>query len=226
MNNYSSFDILGPIMIGPSSSHTAGAARLAKIAAIIAGEGIRRVDFHLHGSFAKTYTGHGTDKALVAGTLGMEPWDENLRDSFKIAKEKELEYYFHEVDLGDVHPNTVKFEITKSNDKKVEITGSSVGGGNIKIISVDGLNVEFTGDYPTIIINHIDNPGVIAIVTTVLFQAKINIAFLKVYRTGKGSKATMIIETDSNVSQDLIEKIKGVESIKSIKYINPVEEGE
>lgn len=226
MKNYSSFDILGPIMIGPSSSHTAGAARLAKIAAIIGGEGIIRVDFYLHGSFAKTYTGHGTDKALVAGILGMEPWDENLRDSFKIAKENALEFYFHEADLGDVHPNTVKFKITKSNDAKVEITGSSVGGGNIKISSVDGLNVEFTGDYPTIIINHIDNPGVIAIVTTVLFKAKINIAFLKVYRTGKGSKATMIIETDSNVSKNLIEKIKEVESIKSIKYINPVEEGE
>ncbi|GAA0179435.1 L-serine ammonia-lyase, iron-sulfur-dependent subunit beta [Clostridium sediminicola] len=226
MKNYSSFDILGPIMIGPSSSHTAGAARLAKIASIIAGEGTQRADFYLHGSFAKTYKGHGTDKALVAGILGMEPWDENLRNSFEIAQNKELEFYFHEDDLGDVHPNTVKFEIRKSNGTKVEITGSSVGGGNIKIISVDGLNVEFTGDYPTIIIKHIDNPGVIAIVTTVLFQAKINIAFLKVYRTGKGSKATMIIETDSNVSTDLIQKIKDVESIKSVKYINPVEEGE
>jgi L-serine dehydratase len=226
VKSYSLFDIVGPIMIGPSSSHTAGAARLGKIASIIAGEGIEKVNFYLHGSFGKTYKGHGTDKALVAGILGMEPWDEELKQSFNIANEKKLTYSFVEEDLGDVHPNTVKFNIIKKNGKTVEVIGSSVGGGNIKIISVDGLNIDITGDYPTIIINHIDNPGAIFRVTTLLYSEHINIAFLKVFRAGKGSKATMIIETDSNVSRQLIENIQNTEGILSVKYINPVGEGE
>jgi L-serine dehydratase len=213
-------------MIGPSSSHTAGAARLGKIASIIAGEGIQKVDFYLHGSFGKTYKGHGTDKALVAGILGMEPWDENLKESFHIANEKGIIYNFIEEDLGDVHPNTVKFNIVKKDGKIFEVVGSSIGGGNIKIVSVDGLNIDITGDYPTIIINHIDNPGAISRVTALLYSGHINIAFLKVFRAGKGSKATMIIETDSNVSTQLIENIQNTEGILSVKYINPVGEGE
>ncbi|SHH29194.1 L-serine ammonia-lyase, iron-sulfur-dependent subunit beta [Clostridium grantii] len=226
MKSYSLFDIVGPIMIGPSSSHTAGAARLGKIASIIAGEGIEKVDFYLHGSFGKTYKGHGTDKALVAGILGMEPWDDDLKESFNLANKKGLIYNFIEEDLGDVHPNTVKFNILKKDGKIFEVIGSSVGGGNIKIISVDGLNVDITGDYPTIIINHIDNPGVISKVTALLYNDHINIAFLKVFRAGRGSKATMIIETDSNVSQQLIENIQNTKDILSVKYINPVGEGE
>src|SRR5690554_5969080 len=115
MRDYGVFDILGPIMIGPSSSHTAGAARLAKVASIIAGEKITKVEFLLHGSFAQTYKGHGTDKALVAGILKMDPWDENLKNSYKIAEEKGIEIIFTQTDLGDVHPNTVKFIITKDD---------------------------------------------------------------------------------------------------------------
>ena len=226
MKSYSLFDIVGPIMIGPSSSHTAGAARLGKIASIIAGEGIEKVDFYLHGSFGKTYKGHGTDKALVAGILGMEPWDDDLKESFNLADKKGLIYNFIEEDLGDVHPNTVKFNIIKKDGKIFEVIGSSVGGGNIKIISVDGLNIDITGDYPTIIINHIDNPGAISRVTALLYNDHINIAFLKVFRAGRGSKATMIIETDSNVSRQLIENIQNTKDILSVKYINPVGEGE
>jgi len=162
MRDYGVFDILGPIMIGPSSSHTAGAARLAKIAAIVSGGKIKKVEFLLHGSFAQTYKGHGTDKALVAGILNMDPWDEDLKRSFDIAAENGIEVKFTETDLGDVHPNTVKFVITKEDGNITEVTGSSIGGGNILVFNIDGQNVEFTGERPTILTQHKDLPGVIS----------------------------------------------------------------
>lgn len=227
MREYSAFDILGPIMIGPSSSHTAGAARLGKIARIIAGDGIKRVQFFLHGSFATTYKGHGTDKALVAGILGMNPWDENLRNSMELAKEYNIEIEFIPTDLGDVHPNTVKAVITKDDGKTVQVVGSSIGGGNIVVSEVDGDKIEFTGEYPTILINHIDVPGMVAKVTDVLFQCGINIAFMKVYRTsGKGSAAAMVFEVDDFISQDIINVISNIPNVKKVSAINPVREEE
>jgi L-serine dehydratase len=222
MKDYSVFDILGPIMIGPSSSHTAGAARLAKVAALIAGKDIASVQFVLHGSFAKTYKGHGSDKALVAGILGMDPWDDNLKDSLAIAQKLGLVVDFVEGNLGDVHPNTVKFIITKQNKKVVEIIGSSIGGGNIIIFEVDGESVEFTGKYPTIIINHRDIPGMISKVSTILYDENINIALMKVYRNSKGLKAAMVFETDSIVPEDVINKIKILGDIYDIREISPV----
>lgn len=222
MKNYSVFDILGPIMIGPSSSHTAGAARLAKVAASIAGCNIASVQFVLHGSFAKTYKGHGTDKALVAGILGMDPWDDKLKESLEIAKEKGLVIEFIEGDLGDVHPNTVKFIITKENKVTAEIIGSSVGGGNILVFEVDGQPVEFTGKYPTIIINHRDIPGMISKVSTALYDENINIALMKVYRNSKGLEASMVFETDTIVPENVINKIKQLGDIYNIREILPV----
>ncbi|MEG0771866.1 L-serine ammonia-lyase, iron-sulfur-dependent subunit beta [Clostridium sp.] len=226
MKNYSAFDILGPIMIGPSSSHTAGAARLAKIAATIAPNEIREVRFLLHGSFAKTYKGHGTDRALVAGILGMDPWDEDLRDSLNIAKEKKLEFTFEEADLGEVHPNTVKFIMKSDNGVISEVTGSSVGGGNILIFDVDGQRVEFTGEYPTLIITHLDVPGMIHKVSTLLYNEDINIAFMNVYRSAKGSEAFMVVETDGKVESGVIDKIKELGNIKNIEEIIPPTKGE
>lgn len=226
MKNYSAFDILGPIMIGPSSSHTAGAARLAKIAATIAPNEIREVRFLLHGSFAKTYKGHGTDRALVAGILGMDPWDEDLRDSLNIAKEKKLEFTFEEADLGEVHPNTVKFIMKSDNGVISEVTGSSVGGGNILIFDVDGQRVEFTGEYPTLIITHLDVPGMIHKVSTLLYNEDINIAFMNVYRSAKGSEAFMVVETDGKVESRIIDKIKELGNIKNIEEIIPPTKGE
>jgi L-serine dehydratase len=222
MKNYSVFDILGPIMIGPSSSHTAGAARLAKVASVIAGKNIVSVQFILHGSFAKTYKGHGTDKALVAGILGMDPWDESLKDSLGIAKEQGLITKFIPADLGDVHPNTVKFVITKKSGRIVEIMGSSVGGGNILIFEVDGQPVEFTGNYPTIIISHQDIPGMISKVSTLLYNENINIASMNVYRNSRGLKAAMVFETDTIVPKDVLNKIKAIGDIYNIKEILPV----
>ena len=141
MNNLCVFDILGPVMVGPSSSHTAGAARLGKVAIVVAGEKIVDVKFMLHGSFAKTYKGHGTDKALIAGILGMQPDDERLRASLLIAKQEGLNFEFIERDLGDYHPNTVKFIMTGESGKVCEVLGSSIGGGSIEIVEVNGKKV-------------------------------------------------------------------------------------
>lgn len=225
MKNYSIFDIIGPIMVGPSSSHTAGAARLAKLASLICGKHIKKVEFILHGSFAKTYKGHGTDKALVAGILKMDPWDEDLKNSFDIAKSKGIDITFTEGDLGDVHPNTVKFLMTRENGTLCEVTGSSIGGGNILIFDIEGQAVEFRGDYPTLLTNHIDTPGIISKITTLLYSENINIGSMKVYRDNP-STATMALETDNIIPENIIEKIKDIQEIKKIRVINPIIEGE
>ena len=215
------FDILGPIMIGPSSSHTAGAARLGKIARSIAGEDIAEVTFMLHGSFAKTYRGHGTDRALVAGILGMEPSDERLRNSLDIAKEKNIKFLFKEADLGDVHPNTVKFIMRTVNDNYCEVMGSSVGGGSIQIIEVNDNEVDFTGIYETLIVTHKDVPGVINSVTSILYSENINVAFMRVFRNHKGQEATMIFEMDNRVNDEIIENIKNLELVYNVISISP-----
>lgn len=226
MRDYGVFDILGPIMIGPSSSHTAGAARLAKIASIIAGGEITRVQFLLHGSFAQTYKGHGTDKALVAGILNMDPWDDNLKKSFNIAKEKGIEIEFIETDLGDVHPNTVRFIITKKDGIRTEVTGSSIGGGNILVFDIDGQNVEFTGERPTILTQHKDLPGVISKISSILYYENINIANMRVYRNAKGKMATMALETDNLIPEKVANRFANIDEIESIKFLNPIIEGD
>lgn len=224
MRNFSVFDIIGPIMIGPSSSHTAGAARLAKVAAAIAGKQIKRVEFLLHGSFSETYKGHGTDKALAAGILNMEPWDEDLKNSFEIAAEKGIEIIFTPADLGDVHPNTVKFIITKDDGSISMVTGSSIGGGNILIFEIDGQAVEFTGERPTLLTRHRDLPGVISKISSILYEENINIANMRVYRNEKGKMATMALETDSIITEEAMSRIKDIGEIDNVKFINPIVE--
>ena len=220
MKDYGVFDVLGPIMIGPSSSHTAGAARIAKVAKEIVDKDFKKVIFYLHGSFGKTYKGHGTDKALVAGILGMDPSDEKLKDSFEIAEEQNLEFEFIEADLGYYHPNTVKimFEFEGSNDMCV--IGSSIGGGNIMIVDINGNKVEFTGDYPTMILKYKDQKGVISSISSVLSSHEINIATMKVTR--EDDIATMIVEADSNIDKIVINEIEDLDNVLYIKGINPV----
>ncbi len=220
------FDVLGPIMIGPSSSHTAGAARLAKIASYIAGENIVSVKFHLHGSFKYTYKGHGTDRALLAGIMGLEPYDERLRNSFALANERNLKYEFIPADLGLVHPNTVKFEIEIASGETTVVTGSSVGGGAVLITNINGYDVSVTGDYYTIIVYYTDVKGVISNVSGILAMDGINIATMNVSRKSKGKEATMIIEVDGNVNDKTIEKIKEIDLVTSIIEVNPVKGGE
>ena len=221
MKFYGVFDVLGPVMIGPSSSHTAGAARLGKIAGKIAGEGFNRVDFYLHGSFAKTYKGHGTDRALVAGVLGMEPHDERLRNSLEIAKQLNIDINFFPTDLGDEHPNTVRMVFYNGNNKKITVMGSSIGGGNILITEIDGERVEFTGEYPTIIAKYPDRKGMIAEISGIILDDGINIATMKVNRN-QNKIATAIIELDVQVTEETLEEIKHIKDMISVVSINPV----
>ena len=225
MKSVGVFDILGPIMVGPSSSHTAGAARLGKVARAVAGADIEEVTFYLHGSFAKTYKGHGTDRALVAGILGMEPSDLRLRDSLEIARELGLKIDFKEADLGDVHPNTVEF-IIRGKEGNYGLIGSSIGGGSIEVTSVNGNAVNFTGAYPTVIVSNRDVPGVLSKVASILYDNDINIAFMKVFRNQKGKNATMVFEVDHEITAEIIGNIKAIEGINKVIMINPIKDGE
>ena len=179
----------------------------------------------LNGSFAKTYKGHGTDKALVAGILGFDPWDEEIKESFAIAKSRNLKFYFEEVVMEGAHPNTVKFLIKKRDNSISTITGSSIGGGNVIVTEINGMEIEFTGEYPTLIINHRDRPGMISKVSTIISDNNINIAFLKVYRSKKGKNASMIFEMDNVITETILDKIKEIEDIESVTVINPIKEG-
>ncbi len=221
MKDYGTFDILGPIMIGPSSSHTAGAARLSKISKGIAGDGFYEVEFILHGSFAKTYKGHGTDKALIAGVLDMEPSDENIRNSFDIAKDRNLNIIFSEEDLGYEHPNTVKILFRYPNGEEFYVIGSSIGGGNIIITDINGNKVEFTGDKPTILMRYEDRRGIISEVSSILSMNNLNIATMKVTR--EKNIATLVCELDSEITQAIIDEMTKLEEISYLKFINPIE---
>lgn len=226
MKDYGVFDVLGPIMIGPSSSHTAGAARLGKVARAISGGEIESVKFYLHGSFAKTYKGHGTDRALVAGILGMDPSDERLRDSLDIAKENGIKVEFIPTDFGNAHPNTVKIVMDTRDEGRCEVVGSSIGGGNIQINEVNGQHVVFTGAYPTLIVSHKDVPGVVSKVTALLYELKINIAFMNVFRSQKGKSATMVFQCDNKIHSNLTDAIKEIDEVQNIISINPITEDE
>lgn len=208
MENLSVFDIVGPRMTGPSSSHTAGAVRLAHVARHIAGMRVSQVEFTLYGSFAETGKGHGTDKALIAGALGMTPDDARIKDAYRIAREMGVLVSVEFSDLPAEHPNTARIRITDDKDEVTEVIGESVGGGNILITEINGLHVEFAGDYPTLIIQHHDEPGVIAEVSHVLAQLNVNIAFMRVFRHGKGEDAYMTIETDQPITNDMLNMIQ------------------
>lgn len=220
------FDVIGPVMIGPSSSHTAGAAKLAKIAGAFAGGEIASVEFHLHGSFRETYRGHGTDRALLAGILGLDPHDTGLRTSFDLAEEKGLKYEFIPVDLGMVHPNTVCFVLVSKGGKTADVTGSSVGGGEVVITEVNGFEVKFSGNYNTLITRHRDVEGVVAEVAAILADNGVNIATLNLSRTHKGREASMIIETDACVSEQALEQIRSLPAMLSLLNIEPVKAGD
>ncbi|ATW25190.1 L-serine ammonia-lyase, iron-sulfur-dependent subunit beta [Candidatus Formimonas warabiya] len=222
MNEYGVFDIIGPVMIGPSSSHTAGAARLGYLARKIAGDEIQEVVFILHGSFAKTHKGHGTDKALLAGVLGLLPDDARIKDAFDLAREKQIRYRFETADLGEVHPNTVKIVMKTVSGEEWAVTGSSIGGGKIKIIRINEMDVEFEGEYPTLITCHQDFPGVVAAISAVLAKFKINIAFMKLFRENKAAHAVLIAETDENIPHAAVEELEKNSYILKVKVLQPI----
>lgn len=216
-------EILGPVMIGPSSSHTAGACRIGKISKCIVNEDISEVEFYLHGSFGKTYVGHGTDRALVGGILGMDTDDDRIVNSIELSRKIGLKISFIEKDLGSsYHPNTVELHITTISGKEFFIIGSSVGGGNIEILSINGKSVYFTGNYNTLLIDHIDKPGIVHKISGILFHNNVNIAYLKVFRDRKGNKASMVFELDDYVDEKMTEEIKNVENIESCVFIDAI----
>lgn len=217
------YDVIGPVMIGPSSSHTAGAVRLGLLAASILGAKPVRAEIYLHGSFAETYQGHGTDMALLAGLLGWLPDDERIPQAAAHAAGNGLEYSYHKIDLGNMaHPNTVMFRLTGDNGAACEIVGSSVGGGQVMVTEIDGFPVELTGRLPAILTVHCDMRGVIALVTSTLANAGVNVATMRLFRTDKGGVASMVIECDEAVPVEIINLIGALQQIKSVRFIASV----
>lgn len=216
------FDIIGPVMVGPSSSHTAGAARIGKIARNLLGEEPVEAIIEFHGSFAQTYRGHGTDRAIVGGLLGFDPDDLRIRESLDMAKEAGIRFSFHSVSLKDAHPNTARIKVKGGSGKTVVVTASSVGGGNVVIKDIDGLEVDFTGRSHTIVIPHRDAPGVVAAVTGLLSANDINIGEMKVYRKRRGGDAIMIIEVDQEVDDNISSQLNELYYINQVTILNPL----
>lgn len=202
------FDIIGPVMIGPSSSHTAGAVRIGKTAALLMEHPIVEADILLHGSFAKTYKGHGTDKALVGGILKMDPEDIRIRNSLDIARRKDIKITFHTAELDGAHPNTALITLKDNQGNTLSVQGASVGGGNIVINHINGMEVYFTGQNPTLIILHRDVPGAIAEVTGFVAKYRANICNFRLNRQEKGGLAVMTIEMDNDFDESLNEDIR------------------
>ncbi len=210
------FDIIGPVMIGPSSSHTAGAVRLGRVVnKILDGEKPEQLDITLSGSFARTYKGHGTDRALLAGILGYHSWDEEIRDALDIAKEQGYSYRFFTRDLPNAHPNTAAIRWRLPDGQEGSVVGASVGGGNIRVDEVNGLRVDFNGDYSTILIIHMDRPGVIADVTQ-LMRTKYpytNIANFRLSRRVRGGESIMTIEIEGAASEGMVADLREVDNV-------------
>lgn len=216
------FDILGPVMIGPSSSHTAGAARLGRVALALLGEPAQKARILFHGSFAKTYKGHGTDKAIIAGIMGMATDDSRIRNAPEIAKEQGLEVEIETGDIDGAHPNTARITLTGVNGHTVTMQGSSIGGGNILVTQVNGLDVTLTGQYVTMIVRHRDTAGVIAAVTEVLSSAGVNICNFHLSRQYRGGEAVMTIELEGKFGPELNERIQELPNIYSSTMLLPI----
>ena len=212
------FDIVGPVMVGPSSSHTAGAVKIGYVARKLLGDEPALAEILLYGSFLATGNGHGTKYALVAGLLGMRPDDENIPNSFEIAKEKGMEISFGEADLREAHPNSALLRITGKSGRKLEIVGESLGGSLINIAKIDGLSANFSGDYPTLIVHNQDKPGYVADVTRMLSEKSINIATLQLYRGSRGGHAVMIIECDQEIPKEAVRMLEAHEGIEKVTY--------
>ena len=210
------FDIIGPVMIGPSSSHTAGAVRLGRVAnKLIDNRKLSKVEITLSGSFAQTYKGHGTDRALLAGIMGYHSYSPEIRDALEIAKDRGIEYTFLRENIKGAHPNTALIRYFTEDGDEGTVQGASVGGGNILVNRINGMDVHFTGDNNTIIVMHQDKPGVIAAVTRVMHweYAELNISSFFLSRESRGGKSIMTIEVDSMPPEGMTAKIREIENV-------------
>lgn len=213
------FDIIGPIMVGPSSSHTAGACRIGKYARGILSEEPMNAVIKLSGSFKKTYKGHGTDKAIIAGLLGFNEDDERIRESIEIAKKEGRNFTILEEDIENTHANTTEIIMTKANGEKVVIQGSSIGGGNILITKINDAKVNINGLFDVLVVGHVDIPGMVYKITKVLYQWKININGLSLHREEKSGNAVAIIEVDDRIDDKLCDEMREVENVKYVTLL-------
>lgn len=209
-------------MIGPSSSHTAGAVRLGALARAVFGSSPVRARIGLHGSFASTGRGHGTDLALVAGLLGMEPDDPDISRAFDRARERGLDVAFEVVDLGEVHPNTAEFELEDAEGRVARVRGSSLGGGDVIVTDIDGFNVQLSGELPVLLVDHRDQPGEIAAVTGILAESGINVASMQVSREKRGARALMLIETEPQVDRVTADRVAVQPGVNAVRLVAAV----
>ena len=219
------FEILGPIMVGPSSSHTAGAVRIGNMARTLLGQEPAWAQIDLYGSFADTGRGHGTDRALVAGLLGMTPDDLRVPESFQLAKESGLEVRFGLAQLRQAHPNTAVLHLRGKQGASLAMQACSVGGGRIQVTQLDGIDVSFTGDFNTLVVHNRDAYGLVAEVSRMLSMAHINIANMSTCRHERGGDALMVIETDQQVPPAVLAWIRELPKVIGVTYYQrPTEE--
>lgn len=222
MSFISVFDVLGPNMIGPSSSHTAGACVIAYLARKMLGAPLASVTFTLYGSFARTYQGHGTDRALLGGILGFSTDDTRICDSFDIARDRGLEYSFQiNEEETEIHPNTVDIQMTGVNGRTMTVRGESLGGGKVRIVRINGVEVDFTGEYSAVIVIHKDRPGVAAHITKVLSDCNVNIAFMRLFRESKGTTAYTIVESDDHLPEHISDAILENSHVSDVMIVQP-----
>ena len=214
------FDVLGPNMIGPSSSHTAGAAVIAYLAQKMIAPPLTSVTFTLYGSFAKTYQGHGTDRALLGGIMGFATDDPRIPDSFEIATERGIAYQFVPNHTEtDVHPNTVDIRMENAAGQVMTVRGESIGGGKVRIVGLNGVHVDFSGEYSSIVVVQKDRPGVVAHITSVLSKRNVNIAFMRLFREGKGDTAYTIVESDDHLPEDIISELLENKNVHNVMLV-------
>ena len=214
------FDIIGPVMVGPSSSHTAVAVKIGYIARKLMGEEIAEAEILLYGSFLATGKGHGTNMALVAGLMGMKPDDNRIPDSLNIAKERGMQVTFGVSDLKEAHPNTAQLRLTGVTGRKLEVVGESIGGSRINIAKIDGIDTNFSGDYPTLVVHNVDQPGHVSEVTSMLAHKSVNIAAMQLYRSNRGGEAVMVVECDQEVPQEGIKWLEKAEGVVKVTYLS------
>ena len=220
MANMSAFEVLGPIMVGPSSSHTAGALRIARVAASLMNSPVTRVRFTLYNSFSHTYRGHGTDRALVAGILGMDTDDERIRDAHELARKRGLAVEVVEGgDADRLHPNTVDIEMRDACGGTLSVRGESLGGGRVRLSRVEGVAVDISGEYDTLFIAHRDQPGVLADLTMLLSARRINIAFMRTYREERGGRAYTVFELDEAPEEGLVDEVRAREHVDTACFV-------
>jgi len=219
------FDIIGPVMIGPSSSHTAGAVRIGRVSRKILGEQAVRADIELAGSFARTCKGHGTDKAIIAGILDMKPDDERIPRSFEVAAQTGLSYRFSETKLPHAHPNTAVIHLTGASGTVCTVQGASIGGGSILITKLNGMDSVFSGELDTLIVAHADIPGMIASVSLLLAGLGINIGNFRLSRPHKGRPCIMTIELDDSIEKTVVNELRALRGVISVVYMRAANQG-